>query len=147
MEKLDLDKIDSIDIEEYTQKKIKEIDSKIEHVFHVYEDTLDETLESIVETTGYLTNQLYKERLLTKYYTHCFNHIKESLLVKYKYGSIRDLERIDSMIENSEVYKKYDGMVFSQNLICEHIEMRIKIIKNQIFNIKDIIDIKRIESA
>ena len=147
MKKLDLDSMDVFDIENYTQEAIKDIDDKIKSVFSIDADELYENIVVIVETLGYLTNRLYKEKLLLNYYTQCFSHVKEKLLVKYKYGSIRDLDRIESMIETSSDWKKYDGIVFSQNLICEHIQTRMKIIKNQIFNIKDIIDIKKFEAV
>lgn len=147
MKKLNLEEIDSFDIEEYTQDTIKNIDDSVRKAFTVDPEELDESLVNVVECIGELTNRLYKEKMLLSYYKNCFAHIKEKLLVKYKYGAIRDLDRIDSMIETSLDWQKYDGMVFSQNLICEHIEMRIKAIKNQTFNIKDIIDIKKLESA
>ena len=147
MKKLNLEEMDSFDIEEYTQNIIKEIDDSIRRAFTIDPDELDVSLINIVETFGELTERLYKEKMLLSYYRNCFSYIKEKLLVKYKYGAIRDLDRIDSMIENSSDWQKYDGMVFSQNLICEHIEMRMKAIKNQTFNIKDIIEIKRLESA
>ena len=140
---MDFEEIDTVDITSHFEDKLEEIKEETKKAFNL-DDDLEDTLVYMLQAMEYLSKRKVTEEVLLSYYENCFNNIKDELLIKYKYGKVlRDPKRIEVTIQTSIEWEKHDMLVFGQKNVCDFIEQRLRVLKNQIFTIRDIIDYKK----